>query len=335
VSAYSGLLAQDAVDEACGPDRGPWLCRWVGNLSDSTSAANVAELLSPWVTIVLIVLAALIANRLLRRVVRRAVKRWENAAAMTVGGRRVRLLPESSAPVPTARRHERAQTIARGIASAVSIVVWIIAAALILSVFGISGGAVLTSAGLIGVALAFGAQNLLRDLINGSFIIMEDQIGVGDVVDVGFATGTVEDVSLRTTRLRDVEGVVWYVPNGGIARVGNQSQQWSRAVLDIPVSYGADIDAAERVIAETALALAQDDGWTQRIIAPPEVWGVESFTLDTVTIRLVVKTAPHEQWRVARELRSRIKLALDVAGIVSTPAQPPTPPDGGDPATPG
>ncbi len=164
---------------------------------------------------------------------------------------------------------------------------------------------------------------------------MEDQIGVGDVVDVGFATGTVEDVSLRTTRLRDVEGVVWYVPNGGIARVGNQSQQWSRAVLDIPVSYGADIDAAERVIAETALALAQDNGWTQRIIAPPEVWGVESFTLDTVTIRLVVKTAPHEQWRVARELRSRIKLALDAAGIVSTPAQPPTPPDGGDRPAPG
>ncbi len=139
MSAYSGLLAQDAVDQACGPDRGPWLCRWVGNVSDSTGAANVAELLSPWVTIVVIVLAALIANRLLRRVVRRAVRRWENAAAMTVGGRRVRLLPEPSAPVPTARRHERAQTIARGIASAVSIVVWIIAAALILSVFGISG----------------------------------------------------------------------------------------------------------------------------------------------------------------------------------------------------
>ena len=122
---------------------------------------------------------------------------------------------------------------------------WVIAAALILSVFGISGGAVLTSAGLIGVALAFGAQNLLRDLINGTFMIMEDQVGVGDVVDLGFASGTVEDVSLRTTRLRDVEGVVWYVPNGGIARVGNKSQQWSRAVLDIPVSYAADIDRAQ------------------------------------------------------------------------------------------
>jgi small-conductance mechanosensitive channel len=317
------FVAQDTVDQACGPDRGPWLCRWVGNLTDSTSAANVAELLSPWITVVLILLGGVIANRLLRRLVKRAVLRWERAASVKVAGRTVRLLPESSGPTPTARRHERAQTIARGLASLTSIVVWIIAIALILSVFGISGGAVLTSAGLIGVALAFGAQNLLRDLINGAFMIIEDQVGVGDVVDVGVASGTVEDVSLRTTRLRDVEGTVWYVPNGGIPRVGNKSQQWSRVVLDIPVSYVADIDHAQEVIAETAHALAEDAAWTQRVLAPPEVWGVETFTLETVTIRLVVKTAPHEQWRVARELRSRIKLALDAAGIVSTPAVPP------------
>jgi small conductance mechanosensitive channel len=329
VFVAAALLAQDAVDQACGPDRGPWLCRWVGNLTDSTSAANVGEILSPWVTVLVIVLGAVIANRLLRRVVRRAVARWENAASRTVAGRRVRLLPEPSAPTPTARRHERAQTIARGLASLTSIVVWIIAAALILSVFGISGSAVLTSAGLIGVALAFGAQNLLRDLINGAFIIMDDQIGVGDVVDLGLASGTVEDVSLRTTRLRDVEGVVWYVPNGGIARVGNTSQQWSRAVLDIPVSYGTDIDRAQQVIAEAANALAQDPAWSDQILAPPELWGVEKFTLDAITIRLVVKTVPHEQWRVARELRSRIKLALDTAGIVSTPATPPAPGEGG------
>jgi small conductance mechanosensitive channel len=213
--------------------------------------------------------------------------------------------------------------------------VWVVAAALILSVFGISGAAVLTSAGLIGVALAFGAQNLLRDLINGTFIIMEDQVGVGDVVDLGIASGTVEDVSLRTTRLRDVEGVVWYVPNGAIPRVGNKSQQWSRVVLDIPVSYAADIDHAQHVIAETAFALAEDANWNEKVLAAPEVWGVEKFTLDTVTIRLVVKTAPHEQWRVARELRSRVKLALDAAGIASTPAAPPEHPAPGADESPG
>jgi small conductance mechanosensitive channel len=326
------VLAQDTVDVACGPDRGPWLCRWVGNLTDSTSAANVAEILSPWVTVVVILVGAVVVNRLLRRLVRRAVLRWEhNVSRVRVGGRRVRLVPESSAPTPTVRRHERSQTIARGLASFTSIIVWIIAAALILSVFGISGAAVLTSAGLIGVALAFGAQNLLRDLINGSFMIMEDQLGVGDVVDLGIASGTVEDVSLRTTRLRDVQGVVWYVPNGAIPRVGNQSQQWSRVVLDIPISYNADIDRAQTVISQTASALAEDPAWTERVLDAPEVWGVEQFTLDTVTIRLVVKTAPHEQWRVARELRSRIKVALDAAGIVSTPAAPPS--EGGTPPT--
>jgi small-conductance mechanosensitive channel len=327
------FLAQDAVEQACGPDRGPWLCRWVGNVTNSTGAANVAELLSPWITVALILIGAIIANRLLRRVVRRAVMRWEsNVTRMSAGGRRVRLIPEASGPTPTTRRHERAQTIARGLASFTSIIVWVVAAALILSVFGISGAAVLTSAGLIGVALAFGAQNLLRDLINGTFMIMEDQVGVGDVVDLGIASGTVEDVSLRTTRLRDVEGVVWYVPNGAIPRVGNKSQQWSRVVLDIPVSYSADIDHAQHVIAETAFALAEDAQWNEKVLAAPEVWGVEKFTLDTVTIRLVVKTAPHEQWRVARELRSRIKLALDAAGIVSTPAAPPEAPASGDDA---
>jgi len=330
------FLAQDAVEQACGPDRGPWLCRWVGNVTNSTGAANVAELLSPWVTVALILIGAVIANRLLRRVVRRAVMRWEsNVTRMSAGGRRVRLIPEASGPTPTTRRHERAQTIARGLASFTSIIVWVVAAALILSVFGISGAAVLTSAGLIGVALAFGAQNLLRDLINGTFMNMEAQVGVGDVVDLGIASGTVEDVSLRTTRLRDVEGVVWYVPNGAIPRVGNKSQQWSRVVLDIPVSYSADIDHAQHVIAETAFALAEDAQWNEKVLAAPEVWGVEKFTLDTVTIRLVVKTAPHEQWRVARELRSRIKLALDAAGIASTPAAPPEPPTPGDAQAPG
>ena len=322
------VLLADTVDVACGPDRDPWLCKWVGNVTDSTTAANFAEALSPWVSIALIALLAFVVNRIMRRVIRRGVGRWESAGAFTVAGRRVFKLVESSSPTPTVRRHQRAQTISRGLSSFTTIVVWIIAVAWSLAVFGISGAAVLTSAGLIGVALAFGAQNLLRDLIAGTFMIAEDQIGVGDVVDLGVAQGTVEDVTLRTTRLRDVEGVVWYVPNGVIQRVGNKSQEWSRTVLDIPVSYSADIERAQDVIAETAKALASDETWKDRILAEPEVWGVESFTLDTVTIRLVVKTAPHEQWRVARALRSRIKPALDAAGIVSVPADAPaTPPE--------
>ncbi len=297
----------DVVDEACGVDRDPWLCKLVANLTDSTSAANVAEGLSATVSIALILVGAFIVNRLLRWFVRRHI---------------VKVL-ERRAPVPSARRHMRAQTMARGLASLTTIIVSTIAITLILAVLGISPAALLTSAGLIGVALAFGAQNLLRDLIAGMFMIVEDQLGVGDVVDVGVATGTVEDVSLRTTRLRDVQGVVWHVPNGVVQRVGNMSQSWSRAVLDIPVSPTADLDEAQRIIGAAAHALAQEDEWVDRILDEPEVWGVESFTLDTVTIRLVAKTAPHQQWRVARELRGRIKAALDAAGIQSVPANPP------------
>ncbi len=199
--------------------------------------------------------------------------------------------------------------------SFVTIIVWVIAVVWMLSVLGVEAATLLTSAGLIGVALGFGAQNLLRDLIAGTFIIFEDQLGVGDVVDLGVASGTVEEVTLRRTQLRDFEGVVWHVPNGEIHRVGNKSQQWSRAVVDVPISSRADLDRARELIKTTADELTHDLAWQERLIGVPEVWGVESFTVDSVTIRLVVKTAPGEQFAVARELRSRISRALGDAGI--------------------
>src|SRR5207237_5527850 len=211
------------------------------------------------------------------------------------------------------RRHQRAETIGAGLSSFTTIVVWIFAAVWMLSVLGVEAATLLTSAGLIGVALAFGAQNLLRDLIAGTFIIFEDQLGVGDVVDLGLASGTVEEVTLRSTQVRDVEGVVWHVPNGEIHRVGNKSQQWSRAVIDVPISSRADLDRAREVIKTTADELTHEPGWRERLLDAPELWGVESFTLDTVTIRLVVKTVPGQQFEVARELRSRISQALRAA----------------------
>lgn len=325
------MLAASTVDVACGPDHKPWLCRWVAESTNNRTAADVGRVLSPFVSIILIALAAIIVQRITRRLVRRAMRRWEAGGRLTALRRRMPIgALESSQATPTIRRHQRAQTIAAGLSSFFAIVIWVIAVVWMLSVLGVKAATLLTSAGLIGVALAFGAQNLLRDLIAGTFMIFEDQLGVGDVVDVGAASGTVEEVTLRTTRLRDVEGVVWHVPNGEIHRVGNKSQQWSRAVVDIPIAAGADIDRAQVVIKQTADALALDDEWSGRVLAAPEVWGVESITLDAVTVRLVVKTAPSEQWRVARELRSRIKLALDSAGIVSS-----TPPSVADTETPG
>jgi moderate conductance mechanosensitive channel len=297
------MLAANLSGDACGEHQRVWLCHWVANYTDNRTAADVARYLSPWLSILLIALAAIVAIRIARRVIRRAMRRWENANRF----------------VEIERRHQRAETIGAGLSSFAAIVLWMIAFVWMLAVLGVEAGTLLTSAGLIGVALAFGAQNLLRDLIAGTFIIFEDQLGVGDAVDLGVASGTVEDVTLRTTRVRDLEGVVWHVPNGEIHRVGNKSQQWARAVVDVPVSSGADLDRAREVIKTTADALAHDAAWGARILDAPEVWGVESFTLDSLTIRLVVKTAPHEQWAVARELRSRIKHALDAAGIAAAP----------------
>jgi small conductance mechanosensitive channel len=146
-------------------------------------------------------------------------------------------------------------------------------------------------------------------------MLMEDQFGVGDVIDAGPATGTVEGVSLRTTRLRDVEGNVWHIPNGYIDRVANKSQEWSRALLDIRVSYDAEIQRATDVIKRIAVETWKDPAWSKEILEEPDLWGVEDLGVDGVKIRLVVKTRPLAQWKVGRELRARIKHAFDEAGI--------------------
>jgi len=211
-----------------------------------------------------------------------------------------------------ARRVETIAALFRSIASAT---VWTIAVFMALSELGLNLGPLIAGAGIVGVAVGFGAQNLVRDFLSGIFMLMEDQYGVGDVIDAGSATGTVESISLRTTRLRDVNGTVWHLPNGHIERIGNQSQQWSRAVLDVDVSYQTDISHATDVIKCTAQTMCEDPAFADSVLAEPEVWGVEDLGPDSVTIRLVLKTAPHEQLTVIRELRARIKAAFDEAGI--------------------
>jgi small conductance mechanosensitive channel len=316
-----GLLAQEVtpLDEACGSgDPKPWLCRLVFNLTDSTGAAETARWLDPIVSIALIAFGALLVTRVARRIIRRAMLRWaegDGERARRLRRRKVLSILETSRPIPTFRRQQRAKTIAAGLASLASIVLWAVAAVWMLAVLGIEASALLTSAGLIGVALGFGAQNLLRDLIAGTFIIFEDQLGVGDVVDAGEASGVVEAVSLRTTRLRDVNGVVWHIPNGNIDRIGNMSQEWSRALLDISVAYDTDVALAESAIKEVADGLWRDETFGSLILAEPEVWGVEQLGADGIAIRLVVQTKPLEQWKVARELRARIKAHFDELGI--------------------
>lgn len=307
--------------DACGdPGERRWLCDLVYDLSHNVTAGEIAHRLSPALTVLLIIVGAFLANRLVRSLIRRTVRRLAHEPTRARLQRIKRrtglaLLDTTETATPTIRSYQRSETIGAGLRSLASIVIWAIAVIAILGALGVRLGPLLAGAGLLGVALGFGAQNLLRDLIAGAFMIFEDQFGVGDIIDAGEATGTVEHVSLRVTRLRDVEGVVWHVPNGEIRRVGNMSQEWARAVVDIPVAYDADIHTATETIKATADEIWKSDAFAASILAEPEVWGVQDLGMRGVMIRLVVKTKPLEQWSVARGLRERIKNAFDAAGI--------------------
>ncbi len=213
------------------------------------------------------------------------------------------------------RRHQRVNALGSILRSAASVTVFGIAGVVVLGDLGINLAPLLASASVVGVAIGFGAQNLVRDYLSGIFMLLEDQYGVGDVVTVGNATGTVETVTLRITRLRDVNGVVWHVRNGTIQQVGNESQGWARAVIDFPVPYAADLATIRSVLSDTAVSLWNEPAWRVVMLEEPEVWGAQDVSSSVVTMRIVVKTAPLRQWEVERELRARIKSALDVAGI--------------------
>lgn len=304
---------------ACGPDgQRAWLCSTVHDITGSATAARVADDLAKPFRILVILLVAYLLVRISRLVIRRVVKRLSRDEAqetMAKLRRRTGVAFLDTGPVPTVRRALRAETIGAVMRSVVAAIIWATATVMILETLHVNLAAIGVGAGIVGVAIGFGSQALVRDFISGLFMLVEDQYGVGDVVDLEVAAGTVEGVSLRTTRLRDVEGVVWHVPNGEIRRVGNKSQQWARAVLDIPVAYDADLQAAIDAIQEAAEAVVADDEYVGVVLEPPEVLGVENVTSDQVVIRLGVKTLPLEQWRVARALRVAVKAALDAVDV--------------------
>jgi small-conductance mechanosensitive channel len=213
-------------------------------------------------------------------------------------------------PANHARRQQRAETMGSLLKSVATGLILAIVAMSVLSKLGIDIAPIIASAGIVGVALGFGAQNLVKDFLSGIFMILEDQYGVGDSVDLGEANGTVEAVGLR-----DVNGTVWYVRNGEILRVGNQSQNWARTVLDITVGYEADLSHVQEILQSEATAMYEDPQYAGVIIEPPEVWGVERFDKDGAVVRVVLKTAPLQQWLVARAMRQRIKSRFDEAGI--------------------
>jgi small conductance mechanosensitive channel len=287
----------------------------------STPAAishHVLEVATTPARIALILVLAMVLRMLLNRAIRRLVTGAAEGSIPVVlrplhDRTKGRLLEAS--PLSSERRRQRAETIGSVLRSTASLVVFTVAGAMVLSELSFDLGPVLASAGIVGVAVGFGAQNLIKDFLNGMFMILEDQYGVGDVVDAGEATGTVEAVGLRTTRLRDVAGTVWHIRNGEIVRIGNKSQGWARAVLDIAVAWDSDITQVRDAMKAAADEMAAEEDWADKITEAPEVWGVEELGSSGIVVRLAVKTAPLEQWKVARELRERVKAAFEREGI--------------------
>ncbi|WP_323132524.1 mechanosensitive ion channel family protein, partial [Kineococcus indalonis] len=284
--------------------------------ADAGETARTAAdfLLDKPLKILLALLVCFVARYLLLRIIDRVAAGIASGASRLGGRGRQNGLLESS-PLLSERREQRAGTIASVLKSATTLVLGIAAVMSVLDVLGVSIAPFLASAGIAGVAIGFGAQALVKDFLSGFFMLAEDQYGVGDVVDLGDATGTVEAVGLRVTRLRDVQGTVWYVRNGEILRVGNQSQGWARAVLDVSVTYGSDVVQVQDILQRLGDALAEEEDWRELVLERPEVWGVEQMAADGIVLRLVVKTAPLQQWAVQRELRRRIKAAFDAEGI--------------------
>lgn len=303
--------------KACGDKPGN-VCKWVFEQTGSQGWAQTADF---FVSKPLHILVILIVAVLLNRVVRHSINRFSARLSGSVREGKLRKVADLAPAVlhPTTelnlRAEARGRTVAALLKSLATAVIYTFAFVYIVDVIGLQVGPLIAGAGIVGIAIGFGAQSLVRDFLSGIFILVEDQYGVGDIIDVGSASGTVEAVSLRTTRMRDVNGTVWHVPNGEIRRVGNKSQQWARGVLDLPLAHGTDLERAEAVIRQSSEQVCQDDDVAAAILEPPEVWGVESVAPEGIVMRVAVKTRPGEQFKVLRSLRSGLLEGLEAAGV--------------------
>jgi small conductance mechanosensitive channel len=290
--------------------------------TDSPSTAIVADpnswfdwLVGTPLRIVIVIVAALVLRILWRRLINSSVEGMARSAE-----KKARIQDRTMATalddlLPSQRRRQRAEAIGALIGSIGTAVIFCVAILLILGALGIDLAPLIAGAGIAGVALGFGAQSLVKDFISGVFMILEDQYGVGDVIDTGFVTGEVEDVGLRVTRVRDVNGIVWYVRNGEVIRIGNRSQGWATAIADLPVGYDENLDRVRAIVDSVGAAMLEDPEYNDKLLEAPEFIGVESVAGDAVTVRITARTAPQQQLAVARAIRERVKDAFDAEGV--------------------
>jgi len=267
-----------------------------------------------WVTgaiqIVFITVVALVIRATVRQLISRMVSRMAHGGHRDHPSALISNLLENAE-----RRKQRSQAMGSVLRSVASFAIMSTAALTALSVLGINLAPLLASAGVAGVAIGFGARNLVTDFLSGVFMILEDQYGVGDQIDTGVATGTVLEVGLRVTKLRGPGGEIWYIRNGEVKRIANLSQGWATASVEVPVGYDADLALVERLILDTAEEMAKEEPWSEQLWEPVQVLGVDTLSAESVVVQVSAKTMPGKSLPVARELRRRVKLALDAAGI--------------------
>ncbi|MEV0931411.1 mechanosensitive ion channel family protein [Streptomyces phaeochromogenes] len=303
----SVLSAADPTEEPTAP-----------SLQDAQESANnaaswVEQNWSTWLSIGLRVLLILVIAAVLRVVIRRTITKFidrMNRTAQAVDGTAL-----GGLLVNVERRRQRSQAIGSVLRSVASFTIMSTAALMILGTFEINLAPLLASAGVAGVAIGFGARNLVTDFLSGVFMILEDQYGVGDTVDAGVASGEVIEVGLRVTKLRGDNGEIWYVRNGEVKRIGNLSQGWATAGVDVTVHPSEDLDRVKAVLNQVGEDMSKAEPWNERLWGPIEVLGLDSVLLDSMVVHVSAKTMPGKALSVERELRWRIKHALDGAGI--------------------
>ena len=254
-------------------------------------------LLNHGIPIVLIVIVAWVAKKILKITISRFEKSLEQKG------------------IVTSEYEKRIKTLSGIISTSISVIIYAVALMMIITECGINIGPLLAGAGIAGLAIGFGAQSLVKDVISGFFLIMEDQIRVGDVANVAGIGGLVEAINLRTTRLRDLEGKVHIIPNGSIVVATNFTKDWSRALVEISVAYKENVEHVISVLKEVGEELKNDPAFKEVILEPMTVLGLDSFGDSSVNIRLYFKTLPIKQWDVAREFRKRVKETFDEKGI--------------------
>ncbi len=315
-------LSQDidpGLIDACGETDRSFICRQVYDWTGNEAVATAADwFLDRPIRILIVLIVAWIVSRIAKR----AIVRFAKSIGAAPTDSPLRALRELGPGGEEMQREEntramaRAETLGHVLRSVVLVVIWTFAALIVLGEIGVNLGPLIAGAGIAGIALGFGAQSAVKDFLSGLFMLIEDNYGVGDVIDFGEATGTVEKVSLRSTTLRDKHGTVWHVPNGQINRVANYSQLWSVALLEVEVAYDTDLRRAMSVMQRVADEMWEDPEWGgDELAETPRVLGVQNLGDSGIALRVVVKTEPSVQWSVERELRLRIKEAFDAAAI--------------------